>query len=64
MKCERCDRSFRDGDVVHAVPTRVVMIRNGREQWTVVEKMLCAYDYAGLTWTSAASGEKVRPSSS
>lgn len=55
MLCEgTCGRSFRNGERVFAIPTRIVVVRAGREQFTVVDKLLCEAD-------ARLAGYDVRP---
>jgi hypothetical protein len=43
MLCEGdCGRSFRNGERVYAVPTRITIVRGRREQFTVVDAYYCA----------------------
>jgi hypothetical protein len=50
MKCEGdCGRSFRNGETVYAIPTRIVIVRNGRETFNIVDRVLCAPCYVSAT---------------
>jgi hypothetical protein len=53
MRCEgSCGRTFRNGDRVYAIPTRVIVVRNRREQTCDVEMLLCtACMYRGRALT-------------
>ncbi len=49
MRCEgRCGRSFRNGERVHAIPTRIVVLRGERETFNIVDRMLCASCYVDI----------------
>jgi hypothetical protein len=50
MKCEGdCGRSFRNGETVYAIPTRIVIVRNGKETFNIVDRVLCTPCYGRAT---------------